>query len=447
MNHSVEDLREKIRQQFDHAPYPSNPIEHTPEGHYPGLFIHSVATPYYLKYQRVPQEDLVILDAGCGTGYTSLILAKANPGARIIGLDPSAASVQLAAARLQYHGVTNAEFHVGLIEDLPALSQQLGLQFDYINCDEVLYLLPDLPQALVAMRSVLKPQGILRGNLNNRHQRAAHYRGQELFRQMGLMEQNPGEMEIDLVLETVQSLHPHVGLRQQTWDVRSGRGGEDKEIALLNYLLQGDRGYTIPELFDLLEAADFDFLSMVHWRQWELLDLFIEPENLPVFWQMTLPDLTVRQRLAIYELLNPVHRLMDFWAMPHAANVVPEVTMASDWDIADWQQATVQIHPVLRTEALRQAFVQHIQQRQPIDFGKILPEAGKSAPKIDANLAACLLPLWDGAQSVKTLVDRYWQIEPTDPVTLEPRAIDAAWSQITKLLINLEVLLYVLLER
>jgi len=56
----------------------------------------------------------------------------------------------------------NTEFHVISIEELP----QLGLSFDYINCDEVLYFFPDPSVGLQAMKSVLQPDGIIRTNLH-----------------------------------------------------------------------------------------------------------------------------------------------------------------------------------------------------------------------------------------------------------------------------------------
>ncbi len=49
---------------------------------------------------------------------------------------------------------------------------ELGLEFDYINADEVLYLLPDIVEGLKAMKAVLKPEGIIRTNLHSSFQRA-----------------------------------------------------------------------------------------------------------------------------------------------------------------------------------------------------------------------------------------------------------------------------------
>ncbi|VXD21793.1 hypothetical protein PL8927_720199 [Planktothrix serta PCC 8927] len=72
MQNQDPELLEKIRQQFDSAPYPRIPLEQSPKTDYELLFIHNLVTPYYLKYQKVINtEGKVILDAGCGAGYIS----------------------------------------------------------------------------------------------------------------------------------------------------------------------------------------------------------------------------------------------------------------------------------------------------------------------------------------------------------------------------------------
>jgi ubiquinone/menaquinone biosynthesis C-methylase UbiE len=148
MDNNATDLREKIRQQFDTGPYPRTPLEKSPKNDAMSLYIHNLINPYYLRNQKVIEtEGKLILDAGCGSGYKSLVLAEANPGAKIIGVDISEKSVDLARQRLQYHGFDNTDFHVISIEQLP----QLGLDFDYINCDEVLYLFRDPSVGLQAM--------------------------------------------------------------------------------------------------------------------------------------------------------------------------------------------------------------------------------------------------------------------------------------------------------
>ena len=76
---------EKMRQQYEKLPYPTNSIDAHPRNTYQNLdnfFIHSLVTPYYLRHQRIiDTKDRVILDAGCGSGFKALMLAEANPGA------------------------------------------------------------------------------------------------------------------------------------------------------------------------------------------------------------------------------------------------------------------------------------------------------------------------------------------------------------------------------
>lgn len=435
------DLMEKIRRQFDSAPYPDTPLEQSPKDTPELLFIHNFVTPYYLRNQRVVDTtDRVILDAGCGSGFKSLVLAMANPGAKVVGIDLSSASIELAKSRLQFHGIENAEFHVATIEELP----KLGYQFDYINCDEVLYLLPDIVAALRAMKSVLAPDGIIRSNLHSEFQRNAYFRGQQLFKVMGLLDANPEEMEVEIAVDTMQALKETVILRMQVWG-SANQSKDPKYKVLMNLLLQGDKGYTIPELFEALRSADLEFLSMVNWRQWELLDLFQNPDDLPVFWAMSLPEVPIEQRLHLFELLHPIHRLLDFWC-GHPDQGMPLVSPA-EWSDAEWQQVTVHLHPQLRIPQIQEDFVQCLAQRGVFDIHRYLATSTNAQVTVNSSVGACLLPLWDGPQSFSVLVERSRQIYPIDPLTLEPVSDEQAFQTVKNLLMTLEVFLYVLLER
>jgi len=95
-----QDNTKSLQEQYDNLPYPQIPIEQSPEEYYDTLFIHDLTTSYYLSQQKIiDTKDKVILDAGCGSGWTSLFLAYANPGAKIIGIDLSPKSVEVAKTR------------------------------------------------------------------------------------------------------------------------------------------------------------------------------------------------------------------------------------------------------------------------------------------------------------------------------------------------------------
>jgi len=433
-------LLEKIRQQFDSAPYPNVPLDTNPKDKYDFLFKHSLVTPYYLRHQQVIDTNgKVILDAGCGSGYKSLILAIANPGAKIVGIDLSEQSVDLAQKRLQYHGIDNAEFHAISIEDLP----NLGMQFDYINCDEVLYLLPDIDKVLTLFKSVLKPQGIIRGNLHSKHQRKAFFNAQKLFSVMGLMESNPGDAEIDIVFDTLTALKNKVRLKAETYDPKWFERTDKSTLILTNHLLVGDKGYSISELFSLLHDADLEFVSMVNWQEWNLLELFKDTDELPAFWAMCLPELSIEQQLQVFELMHPIHRLLDFWCT-HSGSPTP--LPLSTWSDTDWENAIVHLHPVLRTEQVKNDLLQAIANFSPFMISLYLPESTKTHIELEIVRAACLLPLWQGPQPIQILVKQYLQMRPYDLITLEPIDPAVALAQVKEFLTILETYLYVLIE-
>ncbi len=97
MDDKATDLREKIRQQYDSGPYPRTRLEESLKNDANLLYIHNLVNSYYLRNQKVIKtKGKLVLDAGCGSGYTSLTLAEANPGAKIVGVDISDKSVDIA---------------------------------------------------------------------------------------------------------------------------------------------------------------------------------------------------------------------------------------------------------------------------------------------------------------------------------------------------------------
>lgn len=438
MDHQNLELIENIRQQFNNTPYPRIPLEDSPKDDSELLYLHNLVTAYYLRNRKIINTSgKVILDAGCGTGYKSLVLAIANPGAKIVGIDLSEESVKLAEQRLQYHGVANAEFYALRIEDLPTL----GLQFDYINADEVLYLLPDAIAGLQAMKSVLAPDGIIRTNLHSSNARSALFRAQAVFKTMGLMNGSPGELEIEIVRETMEALQDKVGLKAITWN---SERGQDEAWIMANYLLVGDKGCTIPEVFAMLRGADLEFISMVAWRRWDLMNLFKEPDDLPPFLAMSLPEASVEEQLHLFDLLHPLHRLFDFWCGNPART--QDFVPVAEWTAVDWQSARVHLHPQLRTSQIREDLSNCIESQTPFEISRYIIVPTLAPVAIDCTIAACLLPLWEGPQSVVSIVEQWRSIRSQIGVNLESVSDETAFEEVKELLTRLEVFLYVLLE-
>jgi ubiquinone/menaquinone biosynthesis C-methylase UbiE len=98
-----------------------------------------------------------VLEAGCGVGAQTVILAKRSPGARFTSVDISPTSLAQARTAVEQHGFTNVTFHEGDIFALPFDDTS----FDHIFVCFVLEHLAQPETALAALRRLIKPGGTL----------------------------------------------------------------------------------------------------------------------------------------------------------------------------------------------------------------------------------------------------------------------------------------------
>ncbi|MBD3322699.1 MAG: methyltransferase domain-containing protein [Chitinivibrionales bacterium] len=98
-----------------------------------------------------------VLEAGCGVGAQTVILAKRSPGTRFTAIDISEKSLKTAQARAAGKGLGTVRFECG---DVTALRFPDN-SFDHIFACFVLEHLADPHQALCELKRVLRPGGSL----------------------------------------------------------------------------------------------------------------------------------------------------------------------------------------------------------------------------------------------------------------------------------------------
>ncbi len=98
-----------------------------------------------------------VLEAGCGTGAQTVILAHRSPGARITAVDISADSLAAARQRLKALDSANVEFHLADCTRLPFDDDR----FDHVFVCFVLEHLVRPESVLQELKRVLKPGGSL----------------------------------------------------------------------------------------------------------------------------------------------------------------------------------------------------------------------------------------------------------------------------------------------
>jgi ubiquinone/menaquinone biosynthesis C-methylase UbiE len=101
------------------------------------------------------QGNRRVLEVAAGTGIVTSALAQTSD--HVVATDYAAAMVDALEQRVQVAGLENVTCEQA---DIYSLSYSAG-EFDAVVAANVLHLVPDLPAAIQALRSVTKPGGVL----------------------------------------------------------------------------------------------------------------------------------------------------------------------------------------------------------------------------------------------------------------------------------------------
>ena len=111
----------------------------------------------HLHYDSHFPPGSTVLEAGCGIGAQTRILAAANPDVHFISIDIDEQSLKRAAQEIERLRLHNVSFQQADILNLPFLPNS----FDHIFCCFVLEHLPDPHTVLQSLKMVLKREGTL----------------------------------------------------------------------------------------------------------------------------------------------------------------------------------------------------------------------------------------------------------------------------------------------
>ncbi|TFH32425.1 MAG: class I SAM-dependent methyltransferase, partial [Anaerolineales bacterium] len=101
-----------------------------------------------LHSDTVYPEGSKVLEAGCGVGAQTIILARNSPNAKFTAVDLSEESLLAAKERVYLHGFTNVTFHRSDIFHMPYEDDS----FDHLFLCFVLEHLPNPIEALLCLR-------------------------------------------------------------------------------------------------------------------------------------------------------------------------------------------------------------------------------------------------------------------------------------------------------
>lgn len=249
-------------------------------------------------YRRA--EGLKILDAGCGTGLTTLGLARLNQGSSVLGVDASSRSLSIARERAEAAGAVGqgVEFRE---HDLGTMLPEGWGPFDFVVCRKVVTQAEDPIRLLKNLAAALDHRGILYVTFPSRPGRAA---ARQLRQAVEVLCGPEASLEnrVAVAADLFRTLRPDHPIRRYEANY-SGSGLPSPERLVTGYLGEAERDWTLVEARELLQSAGLQFLyasTLRPWRAEEVLVPGAAPEQLK-----SLVDALPPSRLA--ELIDAVH--------------------------------------------------------------------------------------------------------------------------------------------
>lgn len=261
MAKEIENALPKVKQQYEEFPYP----ERKPEDEKTRLVL-TMSSQLPLVNQiafkgKCDFNNFRVLVAGGGTGDAAIAwaeLLRKKENSEVVYLDMSTKSMSIAQERAKVRKLENITWLNESLLDLPNLN--LG-EFDFIDCSGVLHHLKDPDEGLKALKSVLKPKGVMFIMVYAKYGRSTIYIMQELMRMVNANEPDSKKQIINAkkILESQPSYNLFNILQGlKVWHYNDTKN----DAGIYDLLLHSqDRPYTILEVHDWLERCNLNMIS------------------------------------------------------------------------------------------------------------------------------------------------------------------------------------------
>lgn len=287
----------EVRRQYEAYPFPPRDPKEERERLVAGVIDHAALINHYCFRGQKSFAGARILAAGGGTGDSTIFWAEQlrENGGEVVHVDISEASMSVAQQRAEVRGLQNITWRRQSLVDVSA--NEIG-QFDYINCYGVLHHLEDPLSGLKNLARLLRDDGAAGLLLYGTYGRLALYQVQELLRRCGISEL-PIEQRIQRARRLMELL-PDTSWYKRGPNNENHKKFED-EVFFDSYLHSQDRSYTVPELYDFIEAGGFQFVEFCHATQRMMYrpETFLRDKDL-----LDMLPTNPRERQAIAELIG-----------------------------------------------------------------------------------------------------------------------------------------------
>jgi SAM-dependent methyltransferase len=187
---SEKNITQKTKEFYEQYHFPGDrPIDHD------GLIFLRKFSSAVEKITR-GKNNVRVLDAGCGTGNTSISLAAQFKDIDFLGLDNSSSSLEKAKLEAEKRGLTNLKFRRwNLLKPMPG-----NYKFDIVLCLGVLHHTGNMEKVLINLNKILDDSGVMFLWIYGKHGRYRHSLNMRLLKMLLELKPEP-ENKIDLAME------------------------------------------------------------------------------------------------------------------------------------------------------------------------------------------------------------------------------------------------------
>lgn len=289
------DISSAVQRLYDTYPFPPEPLLDNPPPGYNWRW-NWLAAYNFCSGQKPMNQNIRILDAGCGTGVGTEYLVHLNPQARVTGIDLSPGALEVAKERCRRSGANRVEFHHLSLYDV----EQVAGEFDLINCVGVLHHLPDPIRGIQALATKLAPGGLMHIFV---YAELGRWEIQLMQKAIALLQGDQRGNYRDGVrvgrqlFATLPENNRLVKRERERWSLENQR---DECFADM-YVHPQEIDYNIETVFELIDASGLEFVGFSNPKTWELERLLGKNPEL----MERAKGLSDRQRYRLVELLDP----------------------------------------------------------------------------------------------------------------------------------------------
>jgi len=167
----MNNMKQRVSEFYNKIQFPGHYTQKNVMEKYDDFYLEKYLAISYLKSR--PK----ILDAGCGTGFTTHVISSLRTDAEILGIDFSKGSIEFAKNFSKNHNYPKVRFELMDLKNL-----QLNSKFDLIHCSGVLHHIENPRPIFTNLCKLLEPEGLFILGLYHNFGRFSTHVRQKIFK-------------------------------------------------------------------------------------------------------------------------------------------------------------------------------------------------------------------------------------------------------------------------